>query len=337
MMSVTAPGVAAPAAPEGALAAAPQYLDAGAVADLLPYDRLIDALEAAFGSPCEAPPRTLLSVGAADRRDLVALMPAWRAGERFCLKVASVFRDNGRRGLPTVQAVVIVVDGNDGRIVAMLDGTELTRRRTAATSALAARHLARPDASTLLVAGTGALAPHLAEAHRTVRAIKRVWVWGRSTERISRCCEDIRRRLGDVTVAPAPALEEAAREADIISCATSATEPFLRAAWLKPGVHVDLVGSFSPTAREAESEVIARARVFVDTYEGALAEAGDLLIPLQERRIGREHIVGDLAWLVRHGAAARRSAQEWTLFKSVGSAIEDLAAAELALRSLEAA
>jgi ornithine cyclodeaminase len=266
------------------------------------------------------------------------LMPAWRPGGRLCVKIASVYPDNSAARLAPVQALVLLADSTTGAALALPDGKELTLRRTAAASALAARYLASPGAAELLMVGTGALAPHLVAAHCEVRPIRNVQVWGRTPERARACADVLASRLPGVGVSVASDVEAAARSADIVSCATTTTEPIIRGRWLKVGAHLDLVGAYLPETREADSDAIARGRLFVDTYEGAQQEAGDILIPMQEGRITFDHVRGDLRALVEKRVAARSAPDEITIFKSVGCALEDLAAAELALeRHLAAA
>jgi ornithine cyclodeaminase len=219
----------------------------------------------------------------------------------------------------------------DGTPIATLDGTELTRRRTAAASALAARYLARPDASRLLMVGTGALAPHIIDTYTAARAISTVRVWGRNPERARTLARTFAGRAFDIEATED--LESAVRWAHIISCATLSTHPPVRGDWLLPGQHLDLIGAFTPTMREADDEALVRARIYVDTREGALAESGELVQAMAASRITPAHIRGELAELVQGSVPGRRSAEEITLFKSVGCALEDLAAAELALQS----
>jgi ornithine cyclodeaminase len=213
----------------------------------------------------------------------------------------------------------------------VLDGTELTRRRTAAASALAARYLARADAARLLMVGTGALAPHLIESHALTRPIRSVRVWGRRAEAAMAVVRALSGRHFDVEVAAD--LEAAVGWADIISCATLADAPLVRGAWLRPGQHLDLIGAYTPAMRETDDVALTRASIYVDTRAGALRESGELVQAIAQGSISAADIRGELADLARGRVGARRSAGEITLFKSVGSAIEDLAAAELALRA----
>ena len=209
----------------------------------------------------------------------------------------------------------------------MIEGGELTARRTAAASALAARFLARPDASRLLVVGTGRLSRNLALAHSAVRPFRRVEIWGRRPERAAEVAQELRRAGLDAH--PAADLARAVREADVVSCATLSATPLVLGDWLRPGTHLDLVGGFTPTMREADDEAIRRASVFVDTRAGAMKEAGDIVVPLGNGTLAPEGIRADLYDLARGAHRGRVRPDEITLFKSVGAALEDLAAAIL--------
>jgi alanine dehydrogenase len=305
-------------------------LDANEVAARLPRLPLIDALERAFRSQICSPARQHYTVGSsAHGDDLLLTMPAWQTGQCIGIKLVTVFPGNCRHGQPMVHAAYTLFSGIDGSPIATLDGTELTRRRTAAASALAARFLARPEASRLLMVGTGALAPHIIDTYTTARPITAVRVWGRTAERARAVAASFAGRSIDIEAIDD--LEAGVRWADIISCATLATAPLVRGAWLRPGQHLDLIGSFTPEMREVDDEALARSRIYVDTREGALAESGELVQAIAGGLITAANICGDLAALTRGTVSGRGSAEEITLFKSVGCAIEDLAAAELAL------
>ncbi len=258
------------------------------------------------------------------------LLPAWTApgasaGEYLGVKIVNVFPGNSARGLPAVLGLYVLQSGVTGAPLATMDGTRLTLWRTAAASALAARHLARSDAKSLLLVGAGAMAPFLARAHASQRRIERIAVWNHRPEGAHRLAQGL---IAQGFRAHATGrLEEAVREADIISCATLSQTPLVAGAWLKAGQHLDLVGAFNMHMREADDAALKRARVFVDTG-AALEEGGDVAIGLQNGALTRADVVADLAALVR-GAPGRGGPLEITLFKSVGAAIEDLAAAML--------
>jgi ornithine cyclodeaminase len=222
-------------------------------------------------------------------------------------------------------------DTDTGAPLAIIDGEVLTLRRTAAVSALASRFLSRADSRSLLLVGTGRLAPEMVVAHCQARDIQRVMVWGRSERKAQETIERIKQAgLPDhVSIDTELVLAAACAGADIICCATTSTEPLLRAEWVKPGTHIDLVGGFRPNMREADDALMSTAALFVDTLEGALAEAGDLVQPIQAGLLQATDIRADLSALARASHPGRQSAEQITLFKSVGSALADLAAAGL--------
>jgi ornithine cyclodeaminase len=256
-------------------------------------------------------------------------MSAFDPGGSAVAKLATVFPDNRARALPTIQGVIVAFS-EDGAPVAVLDGATVTQLRTAAASALASRYLSRADSSRLVIIGTGALAPTMVMAHCAVRPISLVSVCGRRPERAAATAVAIRSLVDqEIEVVVPKSIEEAVAAADIVCCATSSSTPVLAGRWLGLGVFVDLVGSFSPYKREADDDVVLRSRIFVDALEGALAEAGDLLDPIARGVISREQIEGELADLVCGRLAGRVSPEDVILFKSVGTAIEDLAATQL--------
>ncbi len=300
--------------------------DAAGVAAALPFDRLVPALRAAFAAGAEAPRRHQHSIARPGGPDAtLLLMPAWQQDGFLGVKLVNVFPGNAAQGLPALHSTYVLSDGRTGRPVALLDGNEITGRRTVATSALAASFLARPDAGSLLLVGAGHIAGMTAAAMRTVRPIRRVRVWNPSPARAERLVAQLRGEGFEAETAAE--LRDAVAAADIISCATLATEPLVCGEWLRPGQHLDLVGSFRPTMREADTEAVRRAAVFVDS-EVALEESGDLTEPLREGALRLEAVV-TLAALCRGEHPGRTDAAGLTLFKSVGTALADLAAATL--------
>jgi ornithine cyclodeaminase len=294
----------------------------------LDYPRLIEALNDAFRRGGERMPvRQSYDVGTDEAPGHLLTMPAWDRGRMLGVKLVSVFPRNAGRGLGAVSSLYVLLDAVTGQPRALVDGEALTNRRTAAASALASRYLSRPDSRTLLVIGTGHVAAHLPAAHRAVRPIDKVLVWGRNQQRAMALAEDLARL--DFHAASIADLPAALAEADIVSCATTAREPLVMGRYLKAGTHLDLVGAFTPQMRESDDEAVCRARVFVDTYSGALAEAGDLLQPIAAGVWRAEDVCGDLHELASGKRPGRMGEQEITLFKSVGAAVEDLAAASL--------
>ncbi len=312
-----------------------RFVDAAAVERLLDDAALIARLEQMFRSPCEVPLRHHHHVATPEGAGgTLLLMPAWQVGRHVGIKSVTVFPGNAARSLPTVAGVYLLLDGLSGLPLAVIDGVALTLRRTAAASALAARYLARGDAARLLMVGAGALAPHLIRAHAAVRPIKHVSIWNRTRARAEALAGKLAGSAFDVAVIDD--LETAARQADIISCATLSSAPLIHGAWLRAGTHLDLVGGFTPAMREADDAAVRRATIFVDTRAGAMTEAGDIADPLARGIITEADIQADLAALCGGAHRGRGAANEITLFKSVGTALEDLAAAVLVHESLAA-
>jgi ornithine cyclodeaminase len=294
----------------------------------LPWVDLADALEDAFiAADTDVPLRHAHEI----RGDgSLLLMPAW-SPEALGVKLVTVMPGAAARGADTVQASYLLLDRASGVPLALIDGEALTLRRTAAASALAAQYLARLDAERLLIVGSGRLAPWMAQAHVALQpGLVHVEVWGRNADAAEDVVEALREEGIEAEVALA--LHEAVERADVISCATTSREPIVRGAWLRAGMHLDLVGAFRRDMREVDDAAVLRARVFVDTHGGALAEAGDLTQPIERGVISRDHVVGELAQLLRGEVRGRTQAEDITLFKSVGTALEDLAAARLVVR-----
>ncbi|MGE0717449.1 MAG: ornithine cyclodeaminase family protein [Alphaproteobacteria bacterium] len=311
----------------GAARPLPRTIDGATVERVLDFPSLVEALRTAFREGREVPPRHHHPVAQPSGRDaMLLLMPAWSSGGAVGIKIVTFYPDNGARGLPTVLGTYLLLDGETGAPVAVIDGSMLTLRRTAAASALAASYLARADAARMVMVGTGALAPNLVRAHAAVRPIREVAVWGRDPAKAAAVAATLADEGFRATVAHD--LAAAVRAADLVSCATPANAPLVQGEWLAPGCHVDLVGGFTPAMRETDDAVVRRARIYVDTSE-AVHEAGDLVQPIRAGVIAEGDIRGDLFGLTRGEVAGRGSADEITFFKSVGIALEDLAAAEL--------
>ncbi len=305
---------------------------------------LIDRIEALFRAGCEMPTRhhhplkAPLGAGSADA--MLLLMPAWTAGPsgRVGVKIVTVFPDNGKRSLPAIHGQYMLMDGATGQTLALFDGTVLTKRRTACASGLASRYLSRPCSAKLLMIGTGALAPHLIRVHARVRPIREVSIWGRTPTHARTLAEDLAKSLPvvlgrPIVVRAVTDRAAAVAEADIVSCATLSKTPLVEGDWLRAGQHLDLVGAYTPQMRESDDRAAYRARIFVDTRAGAMKEGGDIVQPLANGTIDEDDILADLFDLARgtHGGRLPGDATSITLFKSVGAALEDLAAAELAV------
>lgn len=318
-------------------------IDADAIDRALTRAGMVEALRVGFREAVVTPVRHHHPMNRAGEPEaMLLLMPAWSDTASAIaedavmgVKIVSVVPGNAARGVASVVGAYVLMSGVTGAPLAVLDGTRLTLWRTAGASALAADHLARADAHRLVMVGAGSLSRHLIEAHAAIRPITDVAIWNRSLAKAEALAADFAGR--PFRVRAVADLESAVREADVVSAATMSTEPLIRGAWLKPGTHVDLVGGYTPAMREADDTAIARARVFVDTRAGAMTEAGDLTRPLASGALRREAVVGELAELCRGDVAGRGSAEEITLFKSVGTALEDLVAARLVHRAIAVA
>jgi ornithine cyclodeaminase len=322
-------------------------IDFAEVHRLATVSSLIEPLRRAFAAHAITPERAHFDLDdPADARSLL-LMPAWRPGQGIGVKIVTVFPGNADRGLPSVNAAYLLLSWQTGVPLATIDGRGLTLLRTAAVSALAADLLAPKDCEVLLMVGTGALAPYLIEGHRAVRNYRSILIWGRNADKAAAAARDLKARGWPVSAAAD--LETAARSADVISCATLARAPLIQGSWLKTHCHLDLVGSFTPDMREADDACARGAFIAVDTHS-ALQTSGDLLAPLASGAAARDAIVllGDLIahaavahaavahepiayGSLAHGAATRGAGiprPERTLFKTVGVAHADLAAAQ---------
>ena len=308
-------------------------ISADAVDRALTFRGLVETLRTAFREGAIQPVRHHHTIERPDgAASTLLLMPAWSdfnaagtsAGGHIGVKVVTVSPDNNEIAKPAVMGLYLLLDGKTGEPQALIDGQRLTQWRTASASALAASYLAREDASRLLIIGAGALAPFLARAHSTVRPIRTVRIWNRTFANAEKVAASLKAEGMDAEAVDN--LDRALGDTDIVSSATIATTPLVKGALLKPGTHIDLVGGFAPGMRESDDDAIRRARVYVDTRAGAMKEAGDIVQPLASGVLKAEDIVADLYELARGEKPGRGSADEITLFKSVGAALEDLAA-----------
>jgi len=296
----------------------------------LAFAPLVAALRAMFASGCELAPRQVLELSGSGAEPVTSLvMPAWQEGGCYGVKVVNIAPGNSARGLPGLHSTYVLYDASTGVPLAWIDGDELTARRTAATSALAASWLAPASARHLALIGAGRIARLLPDAHRVVRPIERVTVWARAPERAAALVDELAVRGFDARAATT--VEAAVAEADIVSCATLARAPIVCGRWLAPGSHLDLIGSFAPAMREADDDCFAGARLVVDSDDAAI-KSGDLIGPLARGVVDR-HAIGTLAELARGHPDGRGSSEQRTVFKSVGSALEDFAAALLVHRA----
>ncbi|NRA71111.1 MAG: ornithine cyclodeaminase family protein [Gammaproteobacteria bacterium] len=312
-----------------------KQLNASQVQSALRFPELIAALKQAFCSDITVPMRHHhdMENPSASRETTLLLMPAWQAGEKAGVKMVTVAPDNSALNLPSIQGIYLLLDLRTGTPEIMMDAPTLTTNRTAAASALAASFLARKDASHLFVVGTGALSSQLIRAHHAVSPLTHVTVWGRNEDKAAQ----VLTQVADLNLiaATTTSIEAGINQADIISVATLSQTALIEGKWLKPGQHLDLVGAYRPDMREADDEVMRRATIFVDSRPGATKETGDIKIPLAEGVITLDDIKADLFQLSAGEHQGRTDDQQITVFKSVGHALEDLAAAKLVAQYYE--
>jgi ornithine cyclodeaminase/alanine dehydrogenase-like protein (mu-crystallin family) len=306
-------------------------IDAEQTIRALPFRNLLHALKEGFVQGANTPDRHHHTIDA-DTDATLLLMPAWFDHDFLGVKLVNVFPANTLHEKPALSSVFVLASATTGEHLAIIDGNELTRRRTVATSALAASYLARAESTTHLVVGAGHVGSLTVEAYRSVFDIRTVLVHDQSVGNARRLTDTLRQQGLDACVVGD--LASAAAAADIITCATLATEPIIQGDWLRPGTHLDLIGSFRPTMREADDQCIRRGTVFIDTPQ-ALRESGDLTQPLDAGILTSGDIAGTLHDLCAGTVHGRRTQEEITIFKAVGSALADLAVASAVYRSYE--
>lgn len=301
------------------------YLDEASVHKLLKPADLICWLRDAFVSYIDSPQRTHHQIPGSEAARML-LMPSWRPGGAVGVKVLTLDPERAKLGVPSIEGLYILMDGVTGIPQLVIAARALTAVRTAAVSALAASYLARSNASTLLMVGTGNLAPYIIQAHCAVNPYKLILIWGRNDEKAKAVRQELNIDSEIITVASLP---DAVAQADLICCATSSTAPLIERRAVRPGTHIDLIGSYTPQMREADSDLFQGAHVFVDTRD-AIAESGDLIAPCSDGFL-EEASIRTLAELIKSPALGRADEDEITIFKAAGTAIADFAAAEYLL------
>jgi len=309
----------------------PVLLTENDVRAVLSMDDLIAAMEVALerfsAGAARQPLRTIVEAGG---RGFYGVMPAYLADPpSLGTKLVSVYHGNAARNLPSHLATIILNDPDTGGLLAVMDGRYITEARTAAVSAASTRHLARHDARVLAILGSGVQARSHADALTRVRAFDEVRIWGRNPDNAAALTAELAPRL-HARVDVVPAARDAVEGADVIALTTASREPVIERAWIRDGAHLCAVGACRPDQREIDTATVKDARVFVDSREGALAEAGDIVIPIKEGAIDASHIAAEVGNVFGGRAEGRRNEQEITIFKSLGMAVEDVAAARLA-------
>jgi len=307
-----------------------KHFDMKAIQTALPYPLLVDALAQGLQQFSETPARSFFSPN--QDASCVMIMPAWRPHQMMGVKLVSVWPENNAKGESAVSAVYVLISCLDGRPLAVLDGTELTLRRTAAAAALAAKRLARENSETLAVLGTGSLSVPLVQAHTDTMRFKNVLVWGRQFYKAQLVVNQLR-ELG-IEVRAMGDLHKTLAMSDVVAVATTSTEPFLKAAWVRPGTHISLVGAFTPQMAEAEPGLISKSQLFADCRASVLEKGGEVFQAIEQGLILDSDIIADLAELTAQPDRSwRHDAQAITVFKSVGFALLDLIAAELVIKA----
>ena len=308
-------------------------LSTEALHTLLTPQLVVDALRSGFASGVHVPLRHHHTIPTGADPGTMLIMPAWSKsnddGAVLGVKLVNVYTANPDKGIPSIQGSYILFEKQTGTPIATLDGSTITLFRTAAASVLAATYLARQNSKRLLMIGTGRLAPYIVRTYVEVMGIDDVRIWGRNQAKARSTVNTLASQ--NIDAKTISEIQEGVEWADIISCATMSTSPLVLGRWLKPGQHIDLIGGFTEEMRETDDEAAGLSSIFVDTREGALSEAGDLIQPLRNGVIQESDILADLTDLVTNKHSGRSSVQEITFFKSVGTALEDLATAQLAV------
>lgn len=300
---------------------------------LVSYADLIGLLNDAYANSSDGPTRFHVTIDQPPAPSGTLLLMPWWDASFLGVKLATVFPGNQTLKLPSVNASYLLSSSSTGQPLALLEGSTLTYLRTAATAGLASALLSKPDSSTLLMVGAGTLAVPIIQAHLQVRPISNLLIWNRTPENAERVKEEIR-SVCDVEVVSE--LSRAIPMADIICCATLSTEPLVQGHLVNEGTHINLIGAYTPSMRESDTALLAKSRVFVDTLSGATKEAGDLIAALAEGSWSLSQIEGQLEDLCTQRVSGRKSDHEITVFKSVGSGLQDLVVAKLAyLKSIE--
>ncbi|MDB2386458.1 ornithine cyclodeaminase family protein [Shewanella sp.] len=308
-----------------------QVITAESVHQSLNFKELVDALDETFSRPAGMPQRQVFSLDeAASHTDAFAVLPSWNE-KTIAVKAFTYFPENPKKdpALASLYSKILIFSRETGEPQALVDGTSVTYWRTAAISALGSHYLSREGSTKLLVCGTGNLASFMALAHATVRPIKQIKIWGRNEDKAHATIELIRKQRPDIDVIWCDNLEVAVREADIISCATGSASPLFPGDWVQAGTHTDFVGNHNHDRRECDSTLIQKSTVFVDSKINVFAEAGELLLPVEEGVFSLDDVKGELAQLCKAGQLARENDEQITLFKTVGTALSDLVGAQL--------
>ena len=311
-----------------------KIISANEVHAALSYPGLVDALQDAFAKDYKQPPRQVFLLDdAADNFDAFALLPAWN-DEIIAVKAFTYFPSNTPPH-DLLYSKIMVFDRSHGEPLALVDGATCTFWRTGGVSGLATRLLSRKESSTMLLLGTGNLSTYMIRANASVRPLEKIMVWGNPdglppVADAEAVIARVESELPNIAFSVTTDLEGACGEADIIVCATSSPEILVRGAWIKEGTHLDFIGNHHANKRECDTEVITKARVYVDSYVNAFKEAGEILVPIEEGAFKKEDVVAELSEMCSGKAKLRTDDEEITVFKAIGQALTDLVAASMA-------
>ncbi|QLE86484.1 ornithine cyclodeaminase family protein [Shewanella sp. Scap07] len=308
-----------------------KIIESAQVHDSMDFKALIEALRETFSKPAGMPQRQVFALDEdPGNHDAFAVLPSWNE-KTIAVKAFTYFPDNPKKSaeLASLYSKIMIFDRQTGVPQALVDGTSVTYWRTAAISALGSDYLARKNANNLLLCGTGKLASFMALAHATVRPINKISVWGRDSQKAQITVQKIQQQRPDIQIEVCRDLETSVKQADIISCATGSATPLFPGDWVQAGTHTDFVGNHNHDRRECDSHLINQANVYVDSKINVFAEAGELLIPVEEGTFQLEDVKGELAQLCSNSVTGRSNDTEITLFKTVGTALADLVGAQL--------
>ena len=293
----------------------------------LSYPAMIDALQEAYSGSFNMPPRQVFLLDdQPENHDAFAVLPSWN-DELVAVKSFTYFPDNPKPKYASLYSKIMLFDRKHGEPLALVDGTSVTFWRTAGISGLASRLLSRENSKTLLLLGTGNLAPYIIRAQLSVRPIDRVMVWGRTLGNAQAVVEQLAKENDAVRFEVANDLQAACGEADIIVSATGSHEPLVFGDWVRPGTHTNFIGNHHAKKRECDTALVAKSKVYADSYVNCFKEAGEVLVPINEGAISKDHVVGELTQMCSGAVSLRESGDEITLFKSIGMALSDLVGA----------
>ncbi|KAI3519497.1 hypothetical protein L1887_08667 [Cichorium endivia] len=318
----------------------PIFIDAPTIRSVLPYKSLINHLQTSLATATSVIQSPIRHSHQTSSSSTLLLMPSWPLSSTTLpyigVKLVTTHPNNSALNLPGVHASYVLFNSVTGETLASMDGTELTLRRTACTSAVASHYLSNKNSRVLLSVGAGSLAPHLIKSHLTTRpSINHVMIWNRTSQKSKKLVEEIGKESGmeGVRFEVCEDIAPAAAKADIVSCATNSETPLVLGKWLKAGAHLDLVGSYKPSMKECDDEAVRRGRVFVDN-EAALVEAGELVGAFERGVMKKDDVAGDLVGLIKGEKIGRKDEDEITVFVSVGSAVVDLLSAQLVYETI---